>query len=193
MGVIEEVTVDLEVGVSPGELGDSSDRPVEEPASFYRAHADELTRFATGLVGGGDAQDVVANAVAKTLAARDWSTLDNPRAYLYRAVYREAMSWRRLAARRAVRHSADAERLSSMDRAVPAESPEHDSHVAAAVARLSARQRAVVVLTYWDDRSIDEVAQVLGTSEGTVKKHLARARDSLRSLLRPDDSETNDG
>jgi RNA polymerase sigma factor (sigma-70 family) len=79
-------------------------------------------------------------------------------------------------------------RLSAVERTVT--TPEHDSRVAAAVARLSARQRAVVVLTYWDDRSIDQVAEVLGTSEGTVKKHLARARRSLRSMLEPDDGET---
>jgi DNA-directed RNA polymerase specialized sigma24 family protein len=114
LGVTERVTVDLEVGVSPGELGDPPDRPVEDPVSFYRAHAPELTRFASSLVGGGDAQDVVANAVAKTLAAREWSTLDSPRAYLFRAVYREAMSWPRLAARRSVRRSMDAERLSAV-------------------------------------------------------------------------------
>jgi len=174
--------------VSSGELGDPRDRPVEDPASFYRAHANELTHFATSLVGPADAPDVVANAVAKTLAAREWSSLDNPRAYLFRAVYREAMSWRRLAARRSVRHALDAERLSAVERTVT--TPEHDSRVAAAVARLSARQRAVVVLTYWGDRSIDEIARMLGTSEGTVKKHLARARQSLRSMLETKDGET---
>jgi RNA polymerase sigma factor (sigma-70 family) len=175
------VTVGLEVGVSAGESGEPV-RRVEDAAAFYRAHADELTRFATGLVGRSDASDVVANAVAKTLAARSWDSLDNPRAYLFRAVYREAMSWRRTAARRSVAHRAE------VDTVVSAEPADPDARIAAAVARLSARQRAVIMLTYWDDRPIDEVAQVLGTSAGSVKKHLARARSVLRARL-GDDSE----
>jgi RNA polymerase sigma factor (sigma-70 family) len=187
-GVIYEVTASLGVRVSRGELGEV-DRPGEGPASFYRAHATELTRFATSLVGAGDAQDVVANAVAKTLAARPWASLENPRAYLFRAVYREAMSWRRLAARRRVRHAVEAERLSSVEPPIVEDLPSHDSSVVVALARLSARQRAVVVLTYWEDRPIDDVARLLGTSEGTVKKHLARARRSLRSMLGSDHPE----
>jgi RNA polymerase sigma-70 factor (ECF subfamily) len=154
-----------------------------EPAAFYRAHADELTRFATSIVGPSDAQDVVANAVAKTLSARRWSSLDNPRAYLFRAVYREASSWRRMAASRAFRHAVDAERLSAVDRAVEPDANPHNAHVAAAVARLTLRQRAVIVLTYWADQPIEEIARILGVSEGTVKKHLARARSALRTAL----------
>jgi RNA polymerase sigma factor (sigma-70 family) len=178
------VTVGLEVWVSAGQVGEPAGR-IEDAAAFYRAHADELTRFATGLVGRSDAADVVANAVAKTLAARDWDSLDNPRAYLFRAVYREAMSWRRAAARRSVRHRTDAERLSAADKAV-SDPLDHDERVAAAIAQLSGRQRAVILLTYWDDRPIDEVAQVLGTSAGSVKKHLARARSALRAQLGDD-------
>ncbi len=154
-----------------------------DPTAFYRAHAEQLTRFATSLVGRGDAQDVVANAMAKTLSARRWSTIDNPRAYLYRAVYREATSWRRLGARRAFRHAIDGEHLSASDRAVEPDSRQHHAHVVAAVAGLSARQRAVVVLTYWADQPVAEVARILGTSEGAVKKHLARARRALRVAL----------
>jgi RNA polymerase sigma factor (sigma-70 family) len=168
-------------------VGEPPDAAGAGPEGFYRAHADRLTKFATSLVGTSDAGDVVANAMAKTLGARSWSSIDNPRAYLYRAVFREAMSWRRAAARRAVRHRADAERLAAVERAVSDDVV--PSGVAAAVAQLSDRQRAVVVLTYWDDRSIAEVAEVLGTSQGSVKKHLARARAALRELLPSDDRE----
>src|SRR4051812_49295611 len=64
-------------------------------AAAYEAHAAELLRFAARLVSSGDASDVVASAVARTLGARAWTTIDDPRAYLYRAVYNEALSMRR--------------------------------------------------------------------------------------------------
>ncbi len=54
------------------------------------------------------------------------------------------------------------------------------------VAKLSVRQRAVVVLTYWDDFDRATVAALLGISEGTVKRHLARAHHKLRELITDD-------
>lgn len=51
----------------------------------------------------------------------------------------------------------------------------------AALARLPVRQRAVVVLRYWEDLSEAETAQVLGTAIGTVKSQAARALAKLRA------------
>lgn len=66
-----------------------------------------------------------------------------------------------------------------------------DSRVdlAAALARLPDRQRAVVALRYVDDLSISQVAELLGLAEGTVKSHCARATEALRAALRPRVSE----
>jgi DNA-directed RNA polymerase specialized sigma24 family protein len=52
-----------------------------------------------------------------------------------------------------------------------------------AVLKLSTRQRAAVLLTYWADLSPAGVADRLGTSEGSVRRHLARARAHLRRIL----------
>lgn len=46
--------------------------------------------------------------------------------------------------------------------------------------RLSAPQRAVVTLFYWEDASVDEIARMLAMPENTVKTHLSRARAALR-------------
>ena len=53
-----------------------------------------------------------------------------------------------------------------------------------AVAALSVRQRAVIVLTYWLDLHPAGIAGLLGVSEGAVRRHLARARAHLREVLR---------
>ena len=44
-------------------------------------------------------------------------------------------------------------------------------------------QRAVVVLFYWEDQSVFDIARALEVSESTVKQHLFRARARLASLL----------
>jgi RNA polymerase sigma factor (sigma-70 family) len=52
-----------------------------------------------------------------------------------------------------------------------------------ALAALPARQRAVVVLRFWEDQSIEQCAEALGCSEGTVKSQAARGLQTLRNLL----------
>ena len=52
-----------------------------------------------------------------------------------------------------------------------------------AVARLSMRQRAAVFLTYWSDLDPVAIAELLDVSEGSVRRHLARARANLRKVL----------
>lgn len=60
-----------------------------------------------------------------------------------------------------------------------------------ALARLPERQRAAVVLRYFEDLSVRDCAEILGCTEGTVKTHTSRGLDTLRSLL--DDELTTSG
>ncbi len=53
----------------------------------------------------------------------------------------------------------------------------------AALARVPARQRAALVLRYWEDLSIEDTAQALRCSPGTVKSQTARGLESLRRLI----------
>lgn len=143
---------------------------------IYRKHAEELTRFAQGLVGRVDSADIVSAAVLQSITSAGWDSVRNHRAYLYRAVLNQARKTHRDRQRR---WNKELRAGYQRQTAIPEVRPE----VLRSVRALSPRQRAVIVLTYWDDLPTDETAEVLGMSTGSVKKHLARARARLREVL----------
>lgn len=156
--------------------------PITERRSDAEVYADlapELARFAAGLVGPSDAADVLSNAVLAALSSPQWKNVTNHRAYLYRAVYTAARAWNRRSNQRLEREA----RASSQSYY---ELPGFHPEVARAVSRLSTQQRAVIVLTYWADLQPRAIASHLGVSEGSVKRHLARARRHLREVLHAD-------
>lgn len=144
---------------------------------LYEKHADALVRFATGLVGPADAADVVSATLVRLLGSARWSAAHDRRAYLFRAVLNEARMHHRSTLRRRVRELRAAPNEARLDH-------EPMVDVLARVARLSIRQRAVVMLTYWDDLEPASVAELLGIGEGSVRRHLARAHARLREELR---------
>ncbi|MCY4724803.1 SigE family RNA polymerase sigma factor [Nocardioides sp. STR2] len=60
--------------------------------------------------------------------------------------------------------------------------PEDRDHVLALLGALPPRQRAVMVLRYYDDLSEAQIAEALGCSAGTVKAHASRALATMRRL-----------
>ena len=74
---------------------------------------------------------------------------------------------------------------------VSAPSPELRIAVLEALAMLPPKARAVVVLRYWADQSVEQTAALLGCSPGNVKSQSSRALDKLRLLL--DDVATEPG
>jgi DNA-directed RNA polymerase specialized sigma24 family protein len=145
----------------------------------YRAHAADLVRYATVLVGPHDANDVVNDAVTATIARGSLAGADDVRAYWFGAVARTAADWHRSSYRRRAREQRAAGRHGVVLPATP-------DDARALLAALSTQQRAVVYLTYWLDWPIERVAAALAVSDGTVKKQLARARDHLREVLGDD-------
>jgi RNA polymerase sigma-70 factor (sigma-E family) len=70
------------------------------------------------------------------------------------------------------------------DRAVP--SPDHADErllLLEALVKVPPRQRAVLVLRYWEDQSVEQTAALLDCSAGTVKSQAARGLATLRGLL----------
>ena len=72
------------------------------------------------------------------------------------------------------------------DQPVQEVGPEDRDHVFALLATLPPRQRAVMVLRYYDDLSEAQIAATLGCSPGTVKAHASRALAALRGLADTD-------
>ncbi|GAA3771409.1 SigE family RNA polymerase sigma factor [Micromonospora maritima] len=125
-----------------------------------------------------DAADLAQEALARLGAA--WPRVqrrDNPEAYVRTTMARLHISrWRRTRRERLVSDVPDR----------PVDDPAIERVGAAeelwpAVAALPPRQRAVLVLRYYEHRSDDEIAELLGVSRGTVRSQAARALDKLRA------------
>ena len=65
--------------------------------------------------------------------------------------------------------------------------------VMAALAQLGARERACVVLRYFEDMTVPQIAESLGTAQGTVKRYLSDATKHMQEFLRPDDFRPAEG
>ena len=128
------------------------------------------------------AEDLLQTALTKAWFA--WGRLnDDPRPYVRRVLVTTSVSWWRRRWTREVPTGKLPERPVTgmvVDRA-----PGQD--LWDAIGRLPARQRAVVVLRYYEDLSEAETAQLLGCSVGTVKSQCSKALASLRrdSALAP--------
>ena len=146
-------------------------------AEAFEKWSDDLCGYATVLVGADDANDVVSQAFADVLGSGRWTQVREPRSYLFRATLNAARSQRRGAARRRSREWRTAAR------AVEGAELLSDPAVIASVNALSVQQRAVIFHTYWEDLTPAATARLLGVSEGTVRRQLARARDKLRKAL----------
>ena len=154
----------------------------EEFAQYVRARQHRLLRAAFLVCGDLHlAEDLLQGALVK-LAAR-WERVrnENPDAYVRKILYRDAVSsWRRTR-----RESLSLFPELDLDRSEPdaASSAGERLDLLRALAQLTPKQRAVVVLRFFEDRSEADTADALGVSVGTVKSqtHVALAR--LRTLL----------
>lgn len=124
------------------------------------------------------AEDLVQEALIR--AAQRWDTLRDgqPDAWVRTVIFREHVSWWRR-----VRREILTDRPPEREHSPAGEAP---VMVQAALAVLTHKQRAVLVLRYIDDLSVAETATILGVSGGTVKKQssvaLARLRDIAPGL-----------
>ncbi|GAA2611572.1 hypothetical protein GCM10009863_26520 [Streptomyces axinellae] len=150
-------------------------------SSYVRARGPVLLRTARSLTANpSDAEDLLQTALTKTYLA--WERIEDHRAldgYVRRALVNTRTSqWRR---RRVDEFACDElpepDPLPAPD---PAEQQAMRDAMWRAVLKLPARQRAMVVLRYYEDLSEIQTAEVLGVSVGTVKSAVSRALAKLR-------------
>jgi RNA polymerase sigma-70 factor (sigma-E family) len=123
------------------------------------------------------AEDLLQSALVKV--ALRWSRLrdGHPEAYLRTILYRDAISWRRRYRREiSVASPPEAHQADGTDRA------QLRVIFARALARLTPKQRAVLVLRFFDDHSEARTAEVLGVTVGTIKSQTSVALRRLREL-----------
>ncbi|MFI6035227.1 SigE family RNA polymerase sigma factor [Streptomyces sp. NPDC051315] len=156
---------------------------VDEYAEFAAARTGQLYRSACLLTAGDThlAEDLVQETLGRLYLR--WgrvSRAENPAGYAQTVLTRTFLAHQR--------------RRSSGERAVDV-FPERADHAAdvplrltllQALGRLPAKDRAVLVLRYWEDRSIEETAGAMNASSAAVRTRCVRALGRLRELLGED-------
>lgn len=129
-----------------------------------------------------EAEDLVQDALVKIYARKHLPAADDAEAYVRRAiltiyldVYRRRRRWS------GIKHLVGiADRQESRDLAAG-----DQVDVAIALDSLTPRQRACVVLRYFEDLTVPKIAEELGCAPGTVKRHLFDAHAVLQERLGP--------
>jgi RNA polymerase sigma-70 factor (sigma-E family) len=152
----------------------------EEFVAYYAARGDMLRRTAYLLCGDWHlAEDLTQAAFTKLY--RRWHRIqrhDVLDQYARRVLLRTYLDERR----RPWRREAPTEQA-ALDRVAAGDQRDERLVLHAALARLGPRQRAVLVLRFWLDLSVDQTADVLGWATGTVKSQTSRGLASLREAL----------
>ncbi|MFI7362252.1 SigE family RNA polymerase sigma factor [Streptomyces sp. NPDC050149] len=145
---------------------------------FARSRQAQLRRAAYLLCGDWHlAEDLTQTALAKLYAVWRKVRMDSPDSYARKVLFRTFVDetrrrrwWERPSARQ-------------YDLAAPAHDLDLRLVLLAALRQVPARSRAVLVLRFWEDQSVEETAAALGCSTGTVKSQTSRGLATLRRIL----------
>lgn len=147
---------------------------VSDEESFYREHRAVVFDFALRRLGSvPEAEGVVQECFARVLQARRHGPIEHPRAYLLRTAANLANDRYRQARRQPP----------TPETPVPPEDRSDHDRVRAAVARLPAALRAVVLLRYGDELPFSAIAERLGLSKNAAHHRHKRALEALREEL----------
>ncbi|MDQ0992784.1 SigE family RNA polymerase sigma factor [Streptomyces sp. V3I7] len=150
---------------------------------FASTRAGHLYRSACLLTGGDThlAEDLVQETLGRVYL--HWgrvSRADNPAGYAQTVLTRTFLAHQR-------RHSSRRERATDVLPDLPGSDTSADAPLRLtllqALGQLQAKDRAVIVLRYWEDRSIEETAAAMDTSSAAVRTRCVRALARLRGLL----------
>lgn len=158
----------------------ADDRTAGELERFLAERADRLMRTAVLLTGSRDAgQDLLQTALERLL--RHWGRFDgDPEGYLRRTLYNLAADGFRRQGR--LQRKLVLLKAGTQPSADPIAEVDLRDSLVRMLLQLPPRQRAVLVLRYWEELSEAETAAVLGWPEGTVKSAASRGLRRLREL-----------
>ena len=135
-----------------------------------------------------DAEDLVQETYVRVLRHRDsLGEIRDPRVWLVRIVWNVVLDRKRRAKTRP-----ETDDIADLARMLPASgltaeervaSAQHHENVLRAVAQLPEKEQKVLILSAFEELSSVEIAQVLGTTESTIRSRLFRARNLLSTLL----------
>lgn len=152
-----------------------------EFAQFYEETAHDLYAFASLIAGDDDGEDLAAEAYARTLARwREVRGYERPDAWVRRVIINLLISRRRKERVQLLFHQGTSHASEPLS---PTDQSEDRILIQAALNRLPPRQRAVIILRYFNDLSLKETAQAIRCSVSTANTHLRRGQSRLRSLL----------
>ena len=131
-----------------------------------------------------EAQDAVQETLLRLLRElRSGASIDNPRAWAYRSLYRLAMDQHRMRRRLTLI-------AGRIGRREPVDDPTSDRVVVwSVVDSLPQRQRQVLYLRYRSDLSFDEIGRVLNITASAARSHATQAMAALRQRLAREDFE----
>ncbi|MCD9873620.1 SigE family RNA polymerase sigma factor [Streptomyces guryensis] len=157
----------------------------DEYAEFAAVRAGHLYRSACLLTAGDThlAEDLVQETLGRLYVSwRRVARVENPAGYAQTVLMRTFLTHQR--------RRSSTERATDVLPDVPDDGAGRDMPLRLtlleALARLPAKDRAVVVLRYWEDRSIEETAQAMNASSAAVRTRCVRALGRLRELLGED-------
>jgi RNA polymerase sigma-70 factor (sigma-E family) len=155
---------------------------------FAQTRLPALLAFATVLTGQrATAEDITQEVLIRAHGRWDQiAPLDRPELYVRKMVLNEFLSWRR----RSWRTVPAANPMQAQD-LMADHAASYNEHAAmlSQIAKLPGRQRAVLALRYYEDRSDAEIAELLGCAPATVRAYASRALAALRVELRHGESE----
>ena len=158
-------------------------------AALVDEYAGTLYRVAYSVLrNAADAEDAVQETYLRVLKHKDsLNEIREPRVWLVRIVWNVVLDRKRRSKTRP-----ETDDIADVARLLPAAgltaeervaSSQHHQHVLRAVEQLPEKEQRVLVLSAFEELSSVEIAQILGTTESTVRSRLFRARNLLSALL----------
>lgn len=156
-------------------MGDLASQTDDALTALYHAESRDLTAAAWMILGSREAaEDAVQHGFA-AIGDRNLSEIDNPAAYLRTIVVNHC--------RRELRHR----RRWELRDTIPEQGRTDEmNELAFVLDRLSPRRRTAVVLRYWCDLPVNEIARIMDCRPSTVSSLLHRSHASLREIIDAD-------